>query len=404
MKPKPTTLGWLAFASGLTSPILFNFLGQMYLGEVILMLLTLVILADKCIPSPLLIRKSVLEEPIFQAFLLALAITLLGLVISDFWVGSPVSNYLRGWARLIFMATSMIALCFLGHNNPWNLWWHSLGIGCGGLMNGIQQGDIISDWKFGYSVPITLLLLCIVPLANQRLTSAAILILGLLSVVLDYRSLGLFCIILATIVWVKSSSGLSREQIFRLILALCLSLFLLMIAYTSFTNRKTDIRREESNAGRFAGVIVAVKAITDSPVLGYGSWAQNRALTSLYLDLSGGRRGFQSWDRLFAATSIPAHSQMLQSWVEGGILGATFFVFFGYKLISGITYIVVQRPYNNLLPLFLFNLLNSTWNLFASPFGGNHRVPIAVAVAILCVLSFEVTYGWIKRPSTKGIV
>jgi O-antigen ligase len=210
---------------------------------------------------------------------------------------------------------------------------------------------------------------------------------GLINVILDYRSLGFFCFFVATVVWVKTGKH-STVQISKFVLPVCLSLLMLIVAYLGTQQSYAD-RRLASNEGRFAAYEVALKAISQSPLVGYGSWATNKEFSELYLNLTGGNRSFASSERLAAQAVIPSHSQILQSWVEGGILGTAFFAFLGYKLVMSIAFIVFERQYDSLLPLFLFNLLVSTWNLFASPFGGNHRIPIAIAVATICVLSYE---------------
>jgi hypothetical protein len=390
MKRGIQALGLVAFLSGLISSVPINLLGQVYLGELILALLCGLLIADKCF-HPSLIKKNSLHEPVFLAFIVALGVTLLGLILTDFWANSSTSNYLRGWARLVFLGSAMISLSFLGLQSRWNLWWHSLGLGCGGLIYSIQAGSLINpiNWKVNAAVPVTLLLLCVVSFTNARIASAAIVALGVVNVALDYRSLGLLCVVLAAIVWSKASLKVSKMQIFQLATALCLALIMLTLAY-SITQETYAQRRTESNSGRFASIQVSVEAILRSPLLGHGSWATDRSLANLYLDLSGSRnRSFGSSDRLLAQTSIPSHSQFLQAWVEGGILGTTFFAFLGYRLISSAHYLTFVKRFDPLLPLFLFNLLNSTWNLVSSPFGGSHRVTIAVAVATICVILVE---------------
>jgi O-antigen ligase len=390
MKLDSNLLSWIALISGMTAPILFNFLGQLYLGEVILTGFSIVLILGKLIPTPFT-KKDIFSEPVFLGLLVALCVTLFGLILSDFWAGSPASNYIRGWARWLFLGLTMIALSSLGYRNKWNLWWYSIGLGSIGVVNLIgslkSRELLVEAWKVQHSLPITLLVLSMTPWMSQRLTALSILVLGLVNVVLDFRSQGLFCVILAAIVWAKSRKY-SKLEFSKLLVPLGLSILVLTSAYLS-TQQLYGARRLDSNTGRFAAYQVAVEAILRTPVLGYGSWATNRELTNLYLDLAGGDRSFQSFGRLFASTTIPSHSQFLQAWVEGGILGVTFFTFLGYQMVTNLIYIIFKRPYDLLFPLFLFNLLNSSWNLFASPFGGSHRIYIASSVATVCVLSSE---------------
>jgi O-antigen ligase len=70
--------------------------------------------------------------------------------------------------------------------------------------------------------------------------------------------------------------------------------------------------------------------------------------------------------------SFMAHSQILQSWMEGGILAALFFLFFGYHLITSMKRVAFNRPLDYLTLLFIMILFISTGNVVMSPYAGGH--------------------------------
>ena len=84
-----------------------------------------------------------------------------------------------------------------------------------------------------------------------------------------------------------------------------------------------------------------------------------------------------------------AHSQILQGWIEGGLLGVLFWMVYGYWLFRAGGYVALQRPVDAYFPVLLFFLIYDTWHLFMSPFGGSTRFLIAIGVASVCLCARE---------------
>ena len=72
--------------------------------------------------------------------------------------------------------------------------------------------------------------------------------------------------------------------------------------------------------------LVSTQAILDSPVLGHGSWAKD----TKYVDLLSDRLASLGYEALPPDPAdigvIPAHSYLLGSWVEGGVLSRTLLI------------------------------------------------------------------------------
>ena len=155
-------------------------------------------------------------------------------------------------------------------------------------------------------------------------------------------------------------------------------------------------RREASNIGRSAAIIVSLRAIADSPLIGYGSWTINKKYANELQHEAQSQRNQAGNTSSNAGSGFQSHSQILQSWVEGGILGASFFLFYGYKLLQTIFWGAVRRPMDVFTPSFMFVLIQGFWSLIASPFLGFERLQIALVVGVIVIMSHE------RRSKVKG--
>jgi O-antigen ligase len=392
------TLSLIILISGLTSPIVLQQLGLLFIGEILLSFFGIYILINLAIQPFYKQRKNIFNEPIFQQFLIALAISLFGFFLSDWITNNSTANFLRGWAKLVFLILDVVALGFASYENPWNIWWFNVGLGVGGMIKSLIVGDIFGadNWKGQFSPAISLLLLiCTSPIPNQKILAWLIGLFGLVNMYVDARSLALQCLIVSFIIWFKLKNSFRFS--WRKIIIPTVSIFLLLLLIYSQSQSTFTNRRETSNTVRGAGYQIAFKAIWDSPIIGYGSWAKNRELAKEYIDLTRHTYNTYTMPKIDEIENIPAHSQILQSWVEGGILGITFFTLYGYRLVQALFHLVVQKSYNQFFPLFIFNFLISLWHLIASPFASAHRISVAVSVVMICILARQ--FG--QQPGAK---
>jgi hypothetical protein len=162
-----------------------------------------------------------------------------------------------------------------------------------------------------------------------------------------------------------------------------------LLVALSLTGGNNTGRRSESDAGRRAAFETGVEAVIRSPVIGYGSWAENREFAQMYLNrankLSGGSGSVAPDNRLV----FNPHSQILHAWFEGGILGTAFLVTILWHLMKSGGWLLSRRPVDALTPLLLVIATNTLWNLFMSPFAAPHRLGIALGAAILVLVSIE---------------
>jgi O-antigen ligase len=391
-----TAIGLVAFACGAMNPLMLNLVGEIYLSELLLPLAAL---------AALFIRNggSALRERVFWLFVLAACVTLGGYVLSDFIRETRPDQYLRGWGRILLLIADFAALSILLGQDRRNLWWFALGMGVGGVLYlRLVLHTPISVWKFGYAEPMLLVaatLGCLLPI---RVGAAWLALLGVASMRYDFRSFAAICFLLTAYMWVRAArpgqSLIGNGRILKAVLAGGLAGMMVLVALALTESEYASQRREQSNAGRGAAFEVGLIAIGRSPLLGYGSWTEDRELAEMYMARYLDKRGYRD-PNADAGRRFAPHSQILQSWVEGGVLGAALFLVLGYQLIRSAKWAALVRPVDLLTPLILYLLFSCSWNLLMSPFSAPHRIQIALGAAILVLLAQEQRQGADPRRS-----
>lgn len=379
---------WFAAASflcGVTTPIVIGIVGELYVGELLLIQLAFLMLLLNG-------TKSLPESRVFIFFLQLAVVMLLGYLLADIYRDARPAQFLRGWARIILLSLDIAALAIIAANDKRNLWWFALGMALGGLCDlAFREIPVYttSGWKLGYGMSFAVLMGCASCVLPIRIAALGFALLGVGNILMDYRILGAICIILAALIWLRSSrvNRLSGMLVWQLVLA-CLVAGGLIIGALTATQDDYAVRRQESNVGRGAALSVAAMAIAESPLIGYGSWPMDARLVNLYYNKVDEQMGKLERPRVRTNVFL-AHSQILQGWVEGGVLGVLFWFFYGYWLIRAGCYVAVRRPVDAFVPVFLFFLVYDLWHLMMSPFGGASRFMIAIGVAIICVCAGE---------------
>lgn len=380
---RPTGLALLVFVCGLFNDVSLQVIGQFYLSELLVLVAALIgVLFSK--------GNELFDARMFRSFMLVGWVTLLGYVASDIYVGTDPSQYLRGWGRTILMVTNCFAIMLLAMKGRQNLWWFILGSGVGGVVYLYLTGVPFQAWKLGYGERIAMIVLSLLVLAPRKLWAILMLGFGVLNIVLDYRSLGAGFVVAAAIVLSNSIQARNRVLILGLAGAITSAV---IVAAVSVTDDEYKAHRLDSNIGRMSAIIVSLKAIAQSPILGYGSWTEHEGFAAeLRKEINKKRAeagGDVDFTRLWSGSGFQSHSQIIQSWVEGGVFGAVFFLFYGYRLLQSISWCALRRSLDAFTPIFSFTLVMGLWNLFMSPALGYSRMQIALAVGAIVVVLAE---------------
>jgi O-antigen ligase len=357
--------------------------GELFVGEIILPLLTVVLLMFA--PTKRLLRNQVLRH-----CLIALTITLAGYMLADAIHHTKPHDFLRGWARVIVLGTNFLGLGLLGLLDEAYLWWYSLGLGFGSGAIYLAMGTPVDQWKFSYALSASSVVLCLASFPSRFVSALIMAGYGVANVIsFDSRETAGISLLVAVLLWARRG-GRSKHalSVAKLATASVVAVLALGIVFAA-TQALYKHHRHRSDAGRWANVEAALASIESSPIIGHGSWAVDMrmevAFRIAYYEFTG-----ENLDPVSSYNSARRpHSQILAAWYEGGLPGLAFFLYFGCVLIKYTWYCTMERPYNYMTPLYLFVSLQSFWHLIMSPFGGSQRLVIAFTVAVLCRLCQE---------------
>jgi hypothetical protein len=383
-----SVLGLAVCACGYVSQLWIEALGQLFWAEVALPAIALALVLGKW-------PQQLVASIRFRVLTIGLLLMLVGYVVSDLKGGTAPGEYLRGWSRVTMLAIDALSLAVIYDRNRWSLWWFWLGSAIYGLQVAVLSGIPLTYWKFGYAEPITTGAMNASALLPGWLSAAAYLVLGAASIVLDYRSLGALLLIAGAILLMSASgkvAGLGESIRLRskiLVVTGIAGAATLAIALLLHSNEEFAQRRDASNIGRFAALKIALVAIAESPVIGYGSWGNgtekfgNQYVEDTFQEQleNGTETG------LARGTNFLPHSQILQAWMEGGMLAAFFFIAYGWYLLVTIRDLAFAKTATRFRGFLLALLLLNLWHLVMSPFLGGHRLDIASTFAMLvCAL------------------
>ena len=330
----------------------------------------------------------VANSRIFFAFIVLQIIGLLAYIVSDLYRESASGDFLRGWARMVFVGVDLLGLATLIGTS-----WRRLVVLKIGFIFGVASEAVIFGplygawWKFGFAFPVTLLVLILVGNRGRWLASAVAIGLGLLNFSLDYRSLGAECFIVAIAVHLPRLNTAGR---LLALIAIVSAAIYTMVGVFHEKSETTFAARHESDSERRAMVEAAASAFADSPIIGHGSWFSNTNVVKNIEDRQAGlKEGFQGYTEEQQSV-LTVHSQMLTALAEGGFFGASFFFGYALMLLWALAYALrTERP-QQLLVIFL--LIEALWNLAMTPFSGPKRIEIATA-AILTLMLWQESRG-----------
>ncbi len=376
----------LVLLCGALTPIKLNLIGEIFASELLLPLLAL---AVRFSPG----GNRALREPLFAIFLLASFATLGGYVLSDLVRGTRPDQFLRGWGRVGLIVSDFIALAVIFAQDRRHLWWYALGAGIGSILFlRLVSHAPLALWKFGYADAVLATSAALGVFLPLRAASVWIALLGVYSMWTDFRSFAGICLTIAGYLWIRAARPLrplaGSGSTFKLLLAAGAVLALVLVTL-SLTGGSGTGRRNESDAGRRAAFETGVEAVKRSPLIGYGSWAENRELAAMYLNRVNELRGLKAGAAVERNTVFNPHSQILHAWFEGGIFGTALLVTMLWQLFRNGGWLTMRRPVDVLTPLLFYFTLSMLWNLFMSPFSAPHRLGIAIGAAILVMMCIE---------------
>jgi hypothetical protein len=326
---------------------------------------------------------------------------LLGTLIADVYVGTPLSSRMKGIARVVFFALDFMALAILINRRTRRMIVVALSIVVVMLVGSRQfRGDPQLEWKFGLSsaVVILALLVCSYFYAHKKYSIyfAILFVLAALNLAFAFRS-QVAIILISTVLTLpifaqnktsRIGADPSKSNGIKLVVLLALALGAATLANQAIQFAADRGFFEESLSQKFhtqshgkLGVLfggrpetlVAIQAIRESPILGHGSFPYSPKYMQLMQDIQY-EYGYTDTDTApeVEYPVIPTHSHLTMAWVESGILGGVLWIYILTLAIRAILRIAFLQPY--LAPLYCYLLVNFVWDILYSPFGSVNRL------------------------------
>jgi O-antigen ligase len=132
-------------------------------------------------------------------------------------------------------------------------------------------------------------------------------------------------------------------------------------------------------------IVVAARAIAASPIVGYGSWGRSSEVAQIDREVQRDYAERSNRPIEVSDHASRGHSQFLQSWTEGGVLGTAFFLVLGGMLLRSGAQVVLARHADSLTPSLLFWIGYALWSVAQSPFGER----FSIAIPFACILGLE---------------
>ncbi len=366
----------------MASPVAVQMVGVVYLAEFLLAAVGLWAL----LTSPSL--KNFWRPP-FSTLCLLLALSLAGYIAADLVWQTDSGRWWRGWARVAFLASNFIGLYFLCWRKARNFLLYCAGSAVASLIALALAGRLFTDWKFGASVPVTLLIACLGVLASAHrwLAPAGLGAIGILHILLDSRSLGGCCVAASLMLLARHLAQSKRRPLRSMILwgAALAGIGLSVYAYL-WSDQSHGQRRLQSMAWRAASLATAWSGVVDSPWIGNGSQANDFRFQSEYDGRYAAASGARYAGFATDTSTFTPHSHILQAWFEAGIAGAAFFAFMAWRVAIALRSCILSRAAGPLSALYILCLLCSGWHLLFSPFAGAARLEVAAAAVVICLV------------------
>jgi len=320
-----------------------------------------------------------------QGVIIALSvITFLSYVVSDIYRESAPENYLRGWARCGFMIVNLQAFYLLSAGKLKNLHLLLCGWATGYFILAIIEfGDFSNHaWKFGYSFPFAIAAQSLASAGGVTTQVLVSLTTAIINFTMDYRSFSAFLLLVAIFI---PARGRISKLIYCTAIALPITYAFSYMGYQYWIDKNPEMasRHIESNSERAATLEMGFDYIMASPYIGYGSWPYDPYFTKTAFAIAKSKGSIRGYDQESHGT-IAAHSQILQAWIEGGILATLFFAYMLFHLTSGLMY-YLRYPSLPFFSVFAFILIDVIVELIVSPLGIVARtlIPVASAAAVI---------------------
>ena len=389
---------------GLTSPFAFHFVGDVPIGEALLIcaLPVLVILGGRRALKPQL-------RPVY----VLMTLWLLGLVIADAYNHTNITDRMRGSALIIFFGLDLLGMSILLGQNERRKLLYFVGSTIGALAQvKLQPSPAVVDypWKFGYAwgtMQAVLLISCyFYARGKQFLASLCLVAIILVNLLLNFRSPVLYLLITLVLIFpviperIGSLQILPAGKVARTAVMMILALsagqvadFLIeFVTQAGYISEEARVKNEAQIKGGnllLGGrpeFMIGLRAALDSPIIGHGSWAKDLKYFEMLTDamIESGALAYTPDFEEDTDGLIPGHSHIITEWVWAGIAAPIFWLYILAMIFRATVRVTILKP--ALAPLYTFIMIATVWSILFSPFAFDRRMSEAVLIVIMADL------------------
>jgi len=394
-----------AWLIGLTSSFAAHFIGDLPIGEMLLL---------ASLPVLVMVGARRALRPEFKRIYILMAFWLLGLVTADIYHDTNLVDRMRGTALIVFFGLDIYGLSILIGRNERRKLLLLIGSTIGALAQVKLQPSLAAadyPWKFGYAwgtMSAVILISCFF-YSRRRYVAAASCILGIcvVNLLLNFRSPVLYLMITLVLVFpivperIGTMQILPSGKVFRVAVLVLLAIaageaankaieFVTQAGYISEEAQAKNETQEKSGNLLLGGrpeFVVGLRAALDSPIIGHGSWAHDYKYFEMLNDMliESGTQAATSRDPDAEADGlIPGHSHIVTAWVWAGMTGLIFWLYVVWILCKAVTSVSILRP--PLAPIYTFILIASFWSIWFSPFAFTSRMAEGIMMVIIADL------------------
>jgi len=388
---------------GATTIVFIELIGRLMLAEIIAL-----------INLPFInIKKLVKKYEGLKIVLSSLAVLLVALILSDIINKSTPSDFLRGWSVIIFSMISTIF--FVNHlsKNPNAVIYYLFALFMVRMIFG--EGDLnLAQWEIdtnyfkvrfvGFLNPAIMLIGYYLYKKDRTLFSNILFMLyGVVCIIMDARSNGLIFIISSFLLYLKTTKiKFTRARILSFSLVSIIILYMGYVFYVDQVlnnglggnNARTQLSLASNPYNPFellyygrSQIFISLEAISERPILGYGSWAKDRTGEFARFSAQLSNINYIPNDRYW----IPSHSLIFTAWLYAGIVGFASVVFMLLQLFKQSIKIFAIGTKNSLYPIIIVLSVDMLWTLFFSPFGLLRTTfPVFAAIIIISYQQLKV--------------
>jgi hypothetical protein len=396
---------WVAFLIPFSGAFVVSFGGTLPYTEVIFLLFfPILVLTDGQFITP---GHRVFDKEYRTAYIL-LGLWVLSQTLTDIFVNAAPLDRVKGLARVVFFALDLVSIAAIVGTSLRRTKIFALGMVSNYLYSDRYGGDWSVQWKMlvGPSVSILVFLVASHFYTRRQYGKMLLVVAGLAALNLHYASRSGMMIDLAAallILPIFPKTTLKRHSFTRgqLSKVLVLGALTLAVIWVSQQILKTAVnaglfsegdqaKYEQQSQGKLGIIfggrpegLVAIQAIMDSPFLGHGSYAVDYKYYVLLQEYRY-KYGYAEGDDVDVDDvdiGIPTHSHLTMSWVEGGALASLFWFYMLVQIGRSISRLTENT--HPLGPLYMFLLINLTWDILFSPYGLTRRMFEAFFLVIM---------------------